>query len=284
MKKGLNYWSFPGGLDGVKDIKEALRETKELGFEGLEICLSPGDGPLGFDMSDDAVKALHNEVAASGLDCASVTTGALWGTPLTASDPAVRAQGVHAVKQCLRIANGLGATGILVVPGAVEIFFDPAAEIVQYDVALDRVRECMKELVPVAERNKVAIGIENVWNKLFLSPVELRDFIDSFGSDYLGSFFDVGNILLTGFPEQWIRILGKRIKKVHMKDYRKSVGTVDGFVDLLEGSVNWPEVMKALREVGYNDYLIAEMIPGYTFSPMTRIVNTSAALSQIMKM
>jgi len=284
MKKGLNYWSFPGGLDGTKDIHEALQETKALGFEGLEICLSPGDGQLGLDMSDAAVADLRKAVEKAGLQAASVTTGALWGTPLTATDPKVRAAGKQAVKQCLRVANGLGATGILVVPGAVEIFFDPAAEIVQYDVAVDRVREAMKELVPVAEKNKVAIGIENVWNKLFLSPLELRDFIDSFGSQYLGAFFDVGNIVLTGFPEQWIRILGKRINKVHLKDYRRPVGTIEGFVDLLEGSVNWPEVMKALREVGYNDFLIAEMIPGYTFAPETRLANTSLAMDKIMKM
>ncbi len=283
MKKGLNFWSFPGGLDGSKDIKEAVREAKELGYEGIEVCLF-GNGPLSLDMSDDQVKEIRRLIEGAGLQAASVTTGELWATPLTANDPAKREAGKHAVKQCLRVANGLGATGILVVPGAVEIFFDPTAEIVQYDVAVDRIREAMKELVPVAEQNKVAIGIENVWNKLFMSPLELRDFIDSFGSEYLGAFFDVGNILLFGFPEQWIRILGSRIKKVHVKDFRRSVGTIEGFVDLLEGSVNWPEVMKALKEVGYNDYLIAEMIPYYTHAPETRLANTSLALNKILKM
>jgi L-ribulose-5-phosphate 3-epimerase len=283
MKKGLNYWSFPGGLDGVKDIKEAVRETKELGYEGLEVCLFSG-GPLSLDMSDSDVKALRKTMEAAGVQAASVTSGQLWATPLTASDPAVRDAGKQAVKQCLRVANGLGATGILVVPGAVEIFFDPAAEIVPYETAMGRVREAMDELVPVAEKQKVAIGIENVWNKLFLSPLELRDFIDGYGSQYLGSFFDVGNIVLTGFPEDWIRILGKRIKKVHFKDFRRSVATLDGFVDLLEGSVNWPEVMKALREVGYDDYCIAEMIPYYTHAPETRLANTSRAMDKIFAM
>ena len=283
MKKGLNYWSFPGGLDGTKDIKAALRETKELGFEGLEICLFDG-GPLSFDMGDDEVKALRKEIEAAGLQAASVTTGQLWATPLTSSDPAAREKGKHAVKQCLRVANGLGATGILVVPGAVEIFFDPAAEIVPYDVAVKRVEDAVRDLAKAAEKNKVAIGIENVWNKLFMSPLEARDFVDRIGSEYVGWFFDVGNILLTGFPEQWIRILGKRIKKVHVKDFRKSVGTINGFVDLLEGDVNWPEVMKALREVGYDDFLIAEMIPYYTHAPETRLANTSLALDKIMKM
>jgi hexulose-6-phosphate isomerase len=182
------------------------------------------------------------------------------------------------------VANKLGATGILVVPGAVEIFFDPTAEIVQYDVAMTRVEAAIKDLAKAAEKNKVAIGIENVWNKMFMSPLEARDFVDKIGSEYVGWFFDVGNIVALGFPEQWIRILGKRIKKVHVKDFRKSVGTIDGFVDLLEGDVNWPEVMKALREVGYDDFLIAEMIPYYTHAPETRLANTALALEKIVKM
>lgn len=283
MRKGINYWSFPGGLEGKKDFAEAVKEAKALGYEGVEVCLFP-DGPLSLDISDAEIAKLRKALDGAGLAAASVTTGALWDTPLTSSDPATRDKGKAAVKKCLDVAAKLGATGILVVPGAVEVFFNPAMEIVPYDVAVGRVEEAMKDLVPVAERNKVAIGIENVWNKLFLSPLEARDFVDRFGSEYLGWFFDVGNILLTGMPEQWIRILGKRIKKVHVKDFRRAVGTLDGFVDLLEGDVNWPEVMKALREVGYDDFLIAEMIPHYAHAPETRLANTALALDKIMKM
>lgn len=283
MKKGINYWSFPGGLEGKKDFATAVREAKQMGYEGIEVCLFL-DGPLSIDMSDTDVANLRKTLDAAGVEAPSVTCGALWDFPLTASDPAKREKGKHIVSRCLEVAGKLGASAILVVPGAVEIFFMPEAEIVPYDVAIERVRDAVKALLPTAEKNKVAMGIENVWNKLFLSPLEARDFVDSFGSEYVGWFFDVGNIVLTGFPEQWIRLLGKHIKKVHLKDFRKTTGTLDGFVDLLEGSVNWPEVMKALREVGYNDYLIAEMIPGYTFAPETRLENTSRAMDKIMKM
>ena len=283
MKKGINYWSFPGGLEGKKDFAEAVREAKELGYEGIEVCLF-GEGPLSLDISDADIAKLGKTLDSAGLQAASVTTGALWDFPLTSSDAAAREKGKQAVVKCLEVANKLGATGILVVPGAVEVFFNPAMEVVQYDVAIQRVEEAMKELVPVAEKNKVAIGIENVWNKMFLSPLEARDFIDKFGSEYLGWFFDVGNIMLLGMPDQWIRILGKRIKKVHVKDFRRSVGNLDGFVDLLEGDVNWPEVMKALREVGYDDYLIGEMIPYYAHAPETRVANTALALDKILKM
>jgi len=270
-------------LDGKKDFAAAVKEAKELGYEGVEVCLFP-EGPLSLDISDADVAKLRKTLEGAGLAAASVTSGALWEYPLTSSDPATRDKGKQVVTKCLEVANKLGATGILVVPGAVEVFFNPAMEVVQYDVAVQRVEDAMKELVPVAERNKVAIGIENVWNKMFLSPLEARDFVDKFGSEYLGWFFDVGNILLIGMPEQWIRILGKRIKKVHVKDFRRNVGTLDGFVDLLEGDVNWPEVMKALREVGYDDFLIAEMIPYYSHAPETRLVNTSVALDKILEM
>ena len=283
MKKGINYWSFPGGLEGKMDFAAAVKEAKKLGYQGMEVCLFP-EGPLSLDMGASDVAKLRKLLDDAGLQAASVTTGVLWDYPLTSTDPAQRDKGKQAVVRCLEVANQLGATGILVVPGAVEIFFNPAAEIVPYDVAMQRVEEVMKELAPVAEKNKVAIGIENVWNKMFLSPLEARDLLDRVGSEYLGWFFDVGNILALGFPEQWIRILGKRIKKVHVKDYRRAVGTADGFVDLLEGDVNWPEVVKALKEVGYDDFLIAEMIPGYTHAPETRLANTSLALDKILAM
>ena len=283
MQKAINYWSFPGGLEGTKDFAEAVKEAKALGYQGIEVCLFP-DGPLSLDMNEAEVANIRSILDDAGIAAASVTCGALWENQLTSSDPARVSEGKRIVTQCLEVANQLGATGVLVVPGSVETFFMPEAEIVPYDVAIDRVEAAMKDLAPVAEKNRVAIGIENVWNKMFLSPVEARDFLDRIGSEYVGWFFDVGNILLIGFPEQWIRILGKRIKKVHVKDFRRSVGTIDGFVDLLEGDVDWPEVMKALRDVGYDDFLIAEMIPGYTHAPETRVANTALALDKILAM
>jgi hexulose-6-phosphate isomerase len=283
VKKGINYWSFPGGLEGKKDFAAAVKQATDLGFQGIEVCLFM-DGPLSIEMGDADVAKLRETLDSAGVEAASVTCGALWDNQLTSSDPKKREMGKRIVTRCLEVASKLGATGILVVPGSVETFFMPDAEIVQYDVAMQRVEEAVKALAPAAEKSKVAIGIENVWNKLFMSPVEARDFVDRIGSEYVGWFFDVGNILALGFPEQWIAILGKRIKKVHLKDFRKAVGTINGFVDLLEGDVNWPAVMKALKAVGYNDYLIAEMIPGYAFAPETRLANTSLAMDKILAM
>ena len=283
MKKAINYWSFPGGMEGRLDLKTAATEAKRLGYRGLEVCLF-SQGPLAIDMDDRALAEARKTLDAADVQASSVITELMWTYPLSASDPATREKGKWVVRQMLRVARGLGATGILVIPGAVESEFLAEPEVVPYEVAMARAEEAMRQLAPEAEKSKVAIGIENVWNKLFLSPLEARDFVDRVGSEHVGWFFDIGNILLTGFPEQWIIILGTRIKKVHVKDFRRNVGTLDGFVDLLEGDVDWPEVVKALREVGYDDFVIAEMVPQYHHAPEVRAANASLALDKIVAM
>jgi len=180
------------------------------------------------------------------------------------------------------VASWLGCDTILVVPGAVSVSFAPDLGVVSYDVAYSRALLSLKELAPFAESLKVSIGVENVWNNFLLSPLEMRDFIDEVGNPYVGSYFDVGNVLYSGYPEQWIKILGKRIKKVHFKDYKKAVGTLDGFVDLLAGDVNYPAVVGALNKIGYNDYVTAEMLPPYKCYPEQIIYNTSNSMNKIL--
>jgi hexulose-6-phosphate isomerase len=170
----------------------------------------------------------------------------------------------------------------LVVPGAVNCPWNPAIEVVPYDVVYERALAAMKKLAPYAESKKVAIGVENVWNKFLLSPMEMRDFIDKVGSEYVGAYLDIGNTLANGYPEHWISCLGNRIKKVHFKDYRVEAGGLHGFVDLLAGDVNYPEVIKALNEIGYDDWVSAEMIPNYKHHTDAIIYNTSYAMDRIL--
>jgi hexulose-6-phosphate isomerase len=171
---------------------------------------------------------------------------------------------------------------VLLIPGAVDVFFDPSAPVVSYDTVYQRASEAVGSLVSRAKAAKVALGIENVWSKFLVDPYALKAFIDQFNSKWVGSYLDVGNCMLTGYPEQWIRILGRRIKRVHLKDFRRSVGTADGFVDLLSGDVNWPDVIKTLEEVGYSGYLTAEMIPLYKHYPEVLVANTSRAMDAIL--
>ena len=147
----------------------------------------------------------------------------------------------------------------------------------------ERALEGLSALKSYAEGLEVNIGLENVWNKFLLSPMEMRDFIDKVDSEYVGSYFDVGNTLYCSYPEDWVRILGKRIKKVHFKDYRMEAGGLHGFVDLLAGDVDYPEVVRALEEIGYDDWVSAEMIPNYKHYTETIIYNTSNAMDKILR-
>jgi len=216
-----------------------------------------------------------------GIELPSLASVLFWQYPLTSSDTKIRQKCKDVIKKQLEIAEIFGADTILVIPGMVGADFIPGSEIVSYDTAYDLALNALYELKSDAEKAKVSIGIENVWNKFLLSPLEMRDFIDKIGSEYVNSYFDVGNVLINGYPEQWIKILGKRIKKLHFKDFRRNVGNISGFVDLLTGDVNYPEVINALDEIGYNDYAIAEISP-YNYYSLQVIENTFNSMKAIL--
>jgi L-ribulose-5-phosphate 3-epimerase len=169
----------------------------------------------------------------------------------------------------------------------VGVDFIPGCETVPYETAYRHATAFLKAALQRAEKSGVTLGIENVWNKFLLSPLEMRSFLDQFGSERIGAYFDVGNALATGYPEHWIDILGKRIVRVHFKDYRRAVGSIDGFCDLLSGDVNWPAVTGALRAAGYDGWIAAEMIPPvpfYKHAPEVLIHNTSRAMDAIFSL
>jgi len=276
MKKSISGWCFPG-----KTIKEMMDETKSAGFDGIELTLEE-TGETGMEASPEKWTEIRAYAEKIGLAIPSVATGLLWHYPLTSDCEQTREKGIKVVEKQLEMAQALGADTILVIPGGVDARFIPEYKTVPYDKAYDRAFEAIMRLKNIAEEKKIYIGIENVWNLFLMSPLEMRDFIDKIGSPYVGAYFDVGNVVATGYPEQWIRILGKRICKVHFKDYRIAVGSIDGFVDLLSGDVNWPEVMAAFKEVGYDDWVTAEMIPPYVFYPEQNVINACGAMKRIL--
>jgi hexulose-6-phosphate isomerase len=279
MKKSISIWSFYG--DWNLDQKLAL--AKDAGFTGFEIDLSE-DGPVNLKSSDADLAAVRKTADKAGLPLSGLATGLYWGANACSADPAVREKAAAILQKQIACAAALGIDSILVVPGAVGVDFIPGGEIVPYHLAYERAQAFIKAALPAAEKAGVTLCIENVWNKFLLSPLEMRDFIDSFGSAHVGSYFDVGNTLATGYPEHWIAALGSRIKRVHFKDYRRAVGTVDGFCDLLSGDVNWPAVVGELKAAGYSGWVAAEMIPPvpfYKHCPEVLIHNTSRAMDAI---
>lgn len=277
IKKGINIWSFPAGIS----YKDIFTLAKDAGFEGVELSLTE-DGPLGLKSSEKDILEVKKMANDMGLNIQSFASDLAWGNPITSANDKTRENAVSYIKRQLEVASILGADTILLVPGYVGVDFIPDSKVVYYEDAYKRAKEGISKVVETAEKYKVAIGIENVWNKFLISAMEMRNFIDEFKSDYVGSYFDVGNVIYMGYPEQWIKVLGKRIKKVHFKDYRRAVGTLDGFVDLLAGDVNYPAVMEALKEIGYDSYCTAEMIPNYKYHTAQIIYNTSSSMDAIL--
>jgi len=283
MKKSINYWSFAErSANGSKmSLKNCMEQARKAGFEAIELAVAE-EGELSLNSTGEDVGKIVQAAKEAGIELSSLATGLFWDYSLSSSNDEVVDKAKRIVKKMLELASYLGVDTILVVPGAVDIFSKPEGEVIPYDVAYQRSLECLRECLSTAEKYKVNIGIENVWNKFLLSPLEMRDFIDKLGSDYLGAYFDVGNTLLTGYPEHWIRILGKRIKKIHIKDFKRAIGNINGFCDLLEGDVDWAEVMRALREIGYDGYITAEMLPPYSQHPEALIYNTSKSMDFIL--
>ena len=260
MKISASYWMFEGGLQAKLPVAEAMRQAKKLGFDAIELAIA-AEGVLTDKATQAECKAIAKEAKAIGIEISSVASGQSWFTSPTANDAAVGKSIIDFTKRALQITQRLGTDAYLFVPGAVDVFFNPASEVIPYEVCYKRAVEAVKKLVPTAEKVGVSLCIENVWNKFLLSPLEMRDFINHFESKRVGSYFDVGNVLLTGYPDQWIRILGKRIKRVHIKDFKTPIGTAEGFVDLGEGDVDFKAVKAVLAAVKYNGYVTAEMLP-----------------------
>lgn len=277
MKKGINIWSFPGGT-----LKEIFALAKDAGFEGVELGLEENTGELNLTTTEKELLAIRQQAADQGIELYSVASGLYWSYFLNDADEAIRQKAQDIVKRQLEVAAALGCESILVIPGCVNAEFADPDKIMDYEVCYERSLESICKVKEYAESYKVEIGLENVWNKFLLSPMELRDFIDKVDSPWVGSYLDIGNVQYTGYPEHWVRILGKRIKKVHFKDYRMAAGGLHGFVDLLAGDVNYPAVMQALEKAGYDGWVSAEMIPNYKHYTETIIYNTSNAMDRIL--
>ena len=277
MKKGISIWSFP---EGTLDENFAL--AADAGFEGVEVALNESAGEINLSSTEKDLLAVKESAKKNGIELYSVASGLYWDYFLNDADESVRTKAQDIVKKQLEVAAALGCDSILVIPGCVNAEFAAPGKVMDYETCYNRSLESIIKVKQYAEEYKVNIGLENVWNKFLLSPMEMRDFIDRIGSDFVGSYLDIGNTLANGYPEHWIRTLAHRIKKVHFKDYRVEAGGLHGFVDLLAGDVNYPAVTEELKKVGYDGWVSAEMIPNYKHYTETIIYNTSNAMDRIL--
>jgi hexulose-6-phosphate isomerase len=238
LRKSLQYTMLPKTLSDPE--KFAL--AKRCGFEGVEARPIP-------DLA--AAKELGEQARQAGTPIHSVTYGG-WGAPLSDPRPDVVAKGTAGVETALRSAQAMGADVVLLVPAVV-------TETVGYRQAYENSQKNIRTLLPLAAELRVTTAVENVWNKFLLSPLEFARYVDEFDNRWLKAYFDIGNVILFGYSQDWIRTLGSRIVRIHLKDFKRQ-----GYkwTNLLEGDVNWPQVRKALSEIGYQGYLTTELRAG----------------------
>ncbi len=269
MIKSINIWAMPGGLANEIDPVDAMRQAKEAGFDGIELCIGE-KGAFSPKTKQETCDAWRKEAKKIGIQIASVATGQYWATSLTSDKAGVRKKAYDFTVSMIERAGWLKAGAVLVVPGLVRADFLPNSPQMPYDFVYKTSQQQLKKLAKVAEKNKIAIGVENVWNNFLLSPLEMARFVDEIKSRWVGVYFDVGNPVAYGIPHDWVRILGKRIKRVHLKDYklgRNEDGSAyvtkfpDGFdVPLGEGDVNYKEVKKALKKINYKGPATVEVL------------------------
>lgn len=275
--------SYLAGVDFLRDMDDYSRifsRAKVLGFEGVQLYLEISRGVLNLNSPEHVLEDLSRRARNEGILLPSLELAPLQYS-FTDPDSSVRQQGIHAVDRALEIAVVLGSPGVLVIPGYVGKMWDPSTSPVPYEDAYQRTLECLCSLTAKAESLDVAMLLEPIWNMFLLSPLELRDLVDGVASPSCGILFDTGNVTLWGFAEQWIEILGKRIREIHMKDFRRQVGNIHGFVPLLAGDVNWPAVTSAARATGFRGFWIAEQFP-YLYHGDLILNHTALAMDRIL--
>ncbi|MBL8233297.1 MAG: sugar phosphate isomerase/epimerase [Bryobacterales bacterium] len=240
-----------GMLPKNLSIRDKFQLAKDCGFEQMEAGTEP----------DAAVSAeIRKAAEQTGVRVHSVMNSDHWRFPVSSADPEVVAKSMKGMETSLRNAAEWGAETVLLVPAVVDAK-------TRYQDAWTRSVTQIKKLIPMAEKLKVVIAIEEVWNKFLLSPMEFARYVDDFKSPWVKAYFDVGNVVLYGYPQDWIRTLGKRIVKLHFKDFqfkndpsiRKRVAD---FVNLRDGEIDWKEIHAALTEIGYKGTATVELAGG----------------------
>ncbi|MHC4672027.1 MAG: sugar phosphate isomerase/epimerase family protein [Planctomycetota bacterium] len=252
MIKSINYWTFPKDTP----IADAVKSAREAGFAAIEPTLE-AQGKLTPQTDESNCRKLGQVIRDAGLQVASLACGLFWETYYTSPHPQVRERAYKLTLAGMDRARWLGAPVLMVVPGILWRGRSRTFE-VGYDDALARSCDTLRQLAYEAEARGIIIALENVWNHFLVSPVEMRQFIDRISSSWVGVYFDIGNVLRYGVPQDWINILGRQIARVHLKDFKLEVGNADGFCPLGEGDVDFPAVMAALKNIGYDGPLTYE--------------------------
>jgi hexulose-6-phosphate isomerase len=241
IKKAVEFSMLPRQIPAL----DRFQIARDAGFEAVECPTTPEPAAA------EEILAASRKTA---LPIHSVMNSEHWRSPLSSADPAVVEKSMEGMRTSLRNAKLWGANTVLLVPAVV----NPETT---YAQAWERSQRQIRKLIPVAEEAKVIIGIENVWNKFLLSPLEFARYVDDFGSPWIRAYFDIGNVVISGYPQDWIRTLGKRIVKLHFKDFSFKKRLAE-FTPLLEGEIDWRAVHAAIADIGYQGTATVELSGG----------------------
>ena len=282
MKKSINQWAFP--YPEKMSIEQCLKLAKAAGFDAIELNydldndLSPKSGTKEYT----AIRQMADKI---GIQISGLCSFLFWPYPFTSHDPAKRARALELAGLIANAAHDLGTENVLVVPGAVHIPWRTDYEPVANDLCLSRAMEAIGKLIPVAEKLKVNLNMENIFfNGFLMTPMEMVEFVDGFHSERIHVHFDTGNIMQYQFPEHWIPILGKRIKNVHLKEFTKkgTDSSLESFRPLLDGTTNWPAVLEAFDQIHYRGYLTFEYFHPYQHWPEALVYQTADSLDRML--
>jgi L-ribulose-5-phosphate 3-epimerase len=233
-----------------KDLPYAQRfaAAREAGFDAIEMQT--------ISREDEAAE-IKDAATRSGLRIHSVMNAEHWRFPLSSGDRDVVNRSVAGMEKSLRNAALWGADAVLLVPAVVD-------QATSYRDAWTRSQRVIRErLLPLARELKVIVAVEEVWNKFLLSPIEFARYVDELDSPWLKAYFDVGNVVFYGFPQDWIRTLGRRTVKVHLKDFR--LDRPNGrfaWTNIGDGDIDWLEVRRAFDDAGYQGFFTTEVAAG----------------------
>ncbi len=265
MKKGINECAIPRGLKR----EEEFRLVAEAGFNGLEFNLDDA-------LSESELCEIRSLSKKYGVEVIGFVANKLWEHHLTSNSAEEREKAKDLVRMLITHAEYVGCDSVLVVPGVVN-------EQTSYLKAWNNAQTALRELKPFIEEHKVTVCIENVWNKFLTSAMDMAKFTDDLNCEYIKTYFDAGNVLLWAYPEHWIEILGSRINRIHIKDFSRTVGNINGFVGLFEGDMDWSRLMEALRGINYDSFVTVE-VPYYRQAPALSLKNFSEQLDKIFEM
>jgi hexulose-6-phosphate isomerase len=241
IRRAVEFSMLPGKIP----VLDRFQMARDAGFEAIECPTTP-------DAS--AAEELLAASRKTALPIHSVMNSEHWRSPLSSADPAVVEKSLDGMRTSLRNAKLWGAETVLLVPAVV----NPETT---YAQAWERSQRQIRKLIPLAEEAKVIIGIEEVWNKFLLSPLEFARYVDEFASPWIRAYFDIGNVAIQGYPQDWIRTLGKRIVKLHFKDFAFKKRLAE-FTPLLEGEIDWRAVHDALADTGFQGTGTVELSGG----------------------